>query len=133
MLPSGNTDQFKEDNSEDGDEYATGKENINKKRKRLNNVKNGSRVPIEHSLCELPPSKRLNMEIDEENVEELNNKMSSGKSNFSSFTNNHMNDRSPLANSKTTGAKKLVIKNFKGLYISTFYYHKGLLLHILLK
>ncbi|CAB4006658.1 Cullin-4A, partial [Paramuricea clavata] len=35
------------------------------------------------------------------------------KTNFSAFTNNHLNDRSPLANSKTSGAKKLVIKNFK--------------------
>ena len=117
MLPSGNSDKFSEDNIKEGDEYETGKENINKKRKRLNNVKNGGRVPIEHNLCELPPSKRLSMEIDEENAEAVNNKMavSAGKTNYSAFTNNHLNDRSPLANSKTTGAKKLVIKNFKGL------------------
>ena len=120
MLPSGDTDRFKEAKSEEV-EYETGKENINnKKRKRPNNVKNGNRVPSEHDLCELLPSKRLNMDVDEENIEEENNKMavSPGKTNFSAFANNHLNDRSPLANSKTSGAKKLVIKNFKGLYIS---------------
>ena len=118
MLPSGDTDRFKETKSEEVNEYETGKENINKKRKRPpNNVKNGSRVPSEHDLCELHPSKRHNMEVDEETMEEENNKMamSSGKTNFSAFTNNHLNDRSPLANSKTSGAKKLVIKNLKGL------------------
>jgi hypothetical protein len=120
MLPSGDTDRFKETKSEEVDEYETGKENINnKKRKRPNNVKKGNRLPIEHDLCELLPSKKLNMDVDDENIEEGSNKMavSPGKTNFSAFTNNHLNDRSPL-NSKTSGAKKLVIKNFKGWYIN---------------
>ena len=122
MLPSGDTDRCKEAKSKEVDEYETGKENIsNKKRKRPNNVKNGNRVSSEHDLCELLPSKRLNMDVDEENIEEENNKMpvSPEKTNFSAFTNNHLNDRSPL-NSKTSGAKKLVIKNFKGLYINNY-------------
>lgn len=115
MLPSGNSDRFKEA-FEEVEKYETGKENINKKRKRPNNVKNGTRVSSEHDLYELLPSKRVNMEVDDENIEMENNKMavSPGKTNFSAFTNNHLNDRSPLANSKTSGAKKLVIKNFKG-------------------
>ena len=120
MLPSGGNDRLKEATNEGLDEYETGKENINKKRKRPNNVKNGSRVPSEHDLCELLPSKRMNMDVSENNVEEEKNKMamSPGKTNFSSFTNNHLNDRSPLANSKAPGAKKLVIKNLKGLCIN---------------
>ncbi|XP_028416649.1 cullin-4A-like [Dendronephthya gigantea] len=114
MLPSRETERSKEVKSEEVDEYETGKENINKKRKRSNNVKNGSRVPSEHDLGELLPSKRLNMDIDEENIADESNEMtdSPGKT-FPAPTNNHLSDRSPLANAKTPGAKKLVIKNLK--------------------
>lgn len=130
MLPSRETERSKEAKCEEVDEYETGKENINKKRKRPNNVKNGSRVPSEHDLGELLPSKRLNMDIDEENIADESNKMtdSPGKTNFSTSTNNHLNDRSPLANAKTPGAKKLVIKNFKGLYPSYYYSFRNLYL-----
>ena len=116
MLPSGDSGRLKEGRHTELDGSDTGKENI-KKRKRANNVRNGSRVSSDHDLCDLIPSKKLNKEKEVENIEEDNNLLSDSPSRvgFSSFIN-HFNERSPLASSKPTQTKKLVIKNFKGLY-----------------
>lgn len=115
MLRSGDNDQLKENRHDERDENEAGKENL-KKRKRPNNVKNGARVSSDHDLCDLLPNKKLNLEMGDESMEEESNKMSESpnKANFSSF-GNHFHDRSPLASSKPTQTKKLVIKNFKGL------------------
>lgn len=114
MLPSVDSDQLKDNRHEECNENETGKEN-HKKRKRSNNVKNGNRVSSGHDLCDLLPNKKLNVEMDDETMEEENKISDSpSRANFSSFSN-HFHDRSPLASTKPTQTKKLVIKNFKGL------------------
>ena len=124
MLPSGDSGGLRDSRHSESDGNETGKENI-KKRKRASNVKNGSRVSNDHDLRDFLPRKKLNMETELENIEEENNKMSDSPNRvgFSSFSN-HVNERSPLASSKPTQTKKLVIKNFKGLYqyIETAHY-----------
>ncbi|XP_046853784.1 cullin-4A-like [Xenia sp. Carnegie-2017] len=113
MLPSENIQRSRELNDDPVERYECSKENVNKKRKRQNNVKNGNRGQTELDLIDLLPSKRRNIEMDEENVDEGKNAgFGSPGRNFSAFTNNHLNERSPL-NAKITGTKKLVVKNFK--------------------
>lgn len=116
MLPSENIQRSRELNDDPVERYECSKENVNKKRKRQNNVKNGNRGQTELDLIDLLPSKRRNIEMDEENMDEGKNAgFGSPGRNFSAFTNNHLNERSPL-NAKITGTKKLVVKNFKGMY-----------------
>lgn len=113
MLPSGDNDKVKENRREERNENEAGKENL-KKRKRANNVKNGSRLSSDHNLCDLPPNKKPILEMDDDSMEDDSNRISESpnRANFSSF-GNHFHERSPLASSKPTQTKKLVIKNFK--------------------